>query len=330
MTVLFRVLAAFLLFTFFSICIANVPELNQQELAWIADHPTIRVHNESDWPILRDILQKGMNSLDAEELLSLKERWLGQAQDAPTSDSQQSGLSGLKKPLVVAFAILFGIVLVYVLFRLRRQHGEKKSVVILLILMLLTSIIGDLWVMRLINENDAAMAEAKQHQSDSLQLVDMVRQGSDDLTKLARTFAVTGDGRYLQYFELILSIRSGDAPRPINYHRVYWDYVIATGQYPRADGEPQSLSSLLETLEFSGEEFQLLEGAKIASDQLAVLETTAIGLARGRFKDSYGFYTIEGEPNPAEAVRILHSPEYHHLKAEIMSCLLYTSPSPRD
>ena len=502
MTVLFRVLAAFLLFTFFSICIANEPELNQQELAWIADHPSIRVHNEpdwppfnfieggqpagfsidymnlvsasvgleleyvsgptwnqfidmvrareldvmlnitptperkeffnftdsyvdaviavftpkgatplssmkelegkrvavteglfiqdllardypgvelvitanaletlytliegkadaavdtltvlnylidkntlpglqvafiyrdetastlnaigvrKDWPVLRDILQKGMNSLDAKDLLSLKERWLGQAQDAPTSDSQQSGLSGLKKPLVVAFAILFGIVLVYVLFRLRRQHGEKKSVLILLILMLLTSIIGDLWVMRLINENDAAMAEAKQHQNESLQLVDMIRQSSDDLTKMARTFAVTGDGRYLQYFELILSIRSGDAPRPLDYHRAYWDYVIATGQYPRADGEPQSISSLMETLGFSGEDFQFLESAKTASDQLAVLESTAIGLARGRFKDNYGFYTIKGEPNPAEAVRILHSPEYHRLKAEIMS-----------
>jgi len=272
-----------------------------------------------DWPILRDILQKGMNSLDAEELLSLKARWLGQAQNAPTSDSQQSGLSGLKKPLVVAFAILFGIVLVYILFRLRRQQGEKKSVLILLILMLLTSIIGDLWVMRLINENDAAMAEAKQHQNDSLQLVDMIRQSSDDLTKMARTFAATGDGRYLQYFELILSIRSGDAPRPIDYHRVYWDYVIATGQYPRADGEPQSISSLMETLGFSGEEFQLLESANIASDQLAVLESTAIGLASGLFKDNYGFYTIEGEPNPAEAVRILHSSDYHRLKAEIMS-----------
>ena len=268
---------------------------------------------------MRDILQKGMDSLGEEELLTLKERWLGQAQDAPPSGcAQKSGLGGLRKPLVLAFAILFGIVLVYILFRLRRQQGEKKSVLILLILMLLTSIIGDLWVMRLINENDAAMAEAKQHQNDSLQLVDMIRQSSDDLTKMARTFAATGDGRYLQYFELILSIRSGDAPRPIDYHRIYWDYVIATGQYPRADGEPQSTSSLMETLGFSGEEFQLLESAKTASDQLAVLETTAIGLARGRFKDNYGFYTIEGEPNPAEAVRILHSPEYHRLKAEIM------------
>ena len=271
-----------------------------------------------DWPILRDILQKGMDSLDEEELLTLKERWLGQVQDAPIPASQQSGLSGLRKPIVMAFAILFGIVLVYILSRLRRQHGEKKSVIILLILMLLTSIIGDLWVMRLINENDSAIAEAKQHQFDSLQLVDMIRQNSDDLTKLARTFAATGDGRYLQYFELILSIRSGDAPRPIDYHRIYWDYVIATGQYPRADGEPQSITSLMETLGFSGEEFQLLESATIASDQLAVMESTAIGLTSGLFKDNYGFYTIEGEPNPAEAVRILYSADYHRLKAEIM------------
>ena len=50
MTVLFRILPALLLFTFFSICVADELELTPQERAWITEHPTIRVHNEMNWP----------------------------------------------------------------------------------------------------------------------------------------------------------------------------------------------------------------------------------------------------------------------------------------
>ena len=59
--------------------------------------------------------------------------------------------------------------------------------------------------------------------------MDELRQSSDDLTRMARTYAATGDQRFVDYFNQILDIRSGKAPRPLQYGRVYWDLVIASG-----------------------------------------------------------------------------------------------------
>ena len=69
--------------------------------------------------------------------------------------------------------------------------------------------------------------------SDSLRVMDELRQSSDDLTRMARTYAATGDQRFVDYFNQILDIRSGKAPRPLQYGRVYWDLVIASGSAPQ-------------------------------------------------------------------------------------------------
>jgi PAS domain S-box-containing protein len=271
-----------------------------------------------DWPILRNILQKGMDSLDEGELSTLRDRWLSSSQDTFGPEPESSGHGMLSTSLVIAFAAILAFVLIFILYRLRRQHGEKKSMLVLLILMLLASIAGELWVLNLIRDNNLNIAEAKQHRYESLRLVDQIRQSSDDLTRMARTFAATGDERYLEYFNRILAIRSGEAPRPVEYERVYWDYVTATGKYPRADGRPESILSLMESRGFSGEEIRLLESAKGASDKLAVLEARAMNLTRGLYPDEQSEFNIRGESDRATAMRLLHSSDYHSWKAEIM------------
>ena len=72
--------------------------------------------------------------------------------------------------------------------------------------------------------------------SQSLRLADELRQTSDDLTRMARTYVVSGDRRYRDYLEEILAIRDGRAPRPEQYDRIYWDVVTSTGQRPRPFG----------------------------------------------------------------------------------------------
>ena len=71
---------------------------------------------------------------------------------------------------------------------------------------------------------DIALAEGRRHHSS--RLADELRQGSDDLTRMARLHVVTGEARYKAYFERILAIRDGKAPRPIDYGNVYWDFVV--------------------------------------------------------------------------------------------------------
>jgi ABC-type amino acid transport substrate-binding protein len=199
-----------------------------------------------DWPILRDILQTAMDSLDEKDLAAARDRWLGTGASQADSHSNPLAFGGLNKQLMAFLAAIFILLVLYILFRLRQQHGDRKSVLITLIFMLLASIGGGAWALKLLDDTSDEITSARQYRVEALQIVDLLRQTSDDLTKMARTFAATGDKRYLQYFELILAIREGDAPRPLDYHRIYWDYVIASGDYPRADGEPQSILSVLE------------------------------------------------------------------------------------
>ena len=221
--------------------------------------------------------------------------------------------------MMTALTVVFLAVLGLALARMRKRTGQQKRTLILLILMLLASIAGGLWVLKLLDQNNDAFAFAKQQRYDSLQLVDLVRQTSDDLTRMARTFAATGDERFLDYFEHILSIRKGDAPRPIDYHRVYWDLVSASGDYPRADGQPEAISAVMERYGFTGEELFLMEQAERASNELAVLESEAISLAQGLYPDDNGWFTVPGEQDRSKAISILHSEHYHRDKARIMS-----------
>ena len=61
-------------------------------------------------------------------------------------------------------------------------------------------------------------------------LADQLCQTSDDLTRLARPYAVTGDPAYEQQYMDILDIRNGKKPRPEAYFRIYWYFVAADGK----------------------------------------------------------------------------------------------------
>jgi PAS domain S-box-containing protein len=300
----------------------NEQTLTGLQLAFIYrenSHSTLNaIGVRKDWPILRDILQKAMDSLEDQDMATARDHWLGTDTTRADTDPGQVAFGGFSKLLMTFLAGVFILLVFYVLFRLRQERGERKSVLITLIFMLLASIGSGIWVLQLINDANDEITAARQYRIDALQIVDLLRQTSDDLTKMARTFAATGDERYLQYFELILAIREGDAPRPLDYHRIYWDYVIASGDYPRADGEPQSILSVLEEAGFSGEELTLLERARDSSNRLAELETRAINLAKGLYPNAIGLYMVPGEPDLDQAIAILHGSKYHGHKARIM------------
>ena len=62
---------------------------------------------------------------------------------------------------------------------------------------------------------------ANQRRQISILLADQLRQSSDDLTRMARTYVVTGDPRYKKYYQDILDIRDGKKPRPKAYQYAY-------------------------------------------------------------------------------------------------------------
>ena len=131
-----------------------------------------------------------------------------------------------------------------------------------------------------------------------------LRHSSDDLTRMARTHAVTGDERFRRHFQEILDIRNGAAPRPIDYHLVYWDLVTAADERPRGAGEAVALRTLMQEAGFTAEELMMLEAAEDESNLLTQMENDAFAAVAAGDLDA--------------AQQLLHSPAYHQAKAEIM------------
>ncbi len=153
----------------------------------------------------------------------------------------------------------------------------------------------------------------------SYQVADELRQSSDDLTRLARTYALTGNSDYESMYMDILAIRNGEKPLPEKYHQIYWDLVINYGQKPKPDGQTISIQKRMEELGFSQSEFALLKEAQNNSDALVNLEVKAMNAVKGIFLDpSSGQYTMKGEPDKSMAAELLHSKKYHVEKAKIM------------
>ena len=149
-------------------------------------------------------------------------------------------------------------------------------------------------------------------------LADELRQSSDDLTRLARTYAVTGDAKYeKQYFD-ILDIRNGKKPRPEHYERIYWDFVAAGIDKPQPDGATASLQALMKEAGFSEQEFAKLKEAQNNSDALVKNETIAMNAVKGLFDDGTGQFTKKGDPDLELARKLTHDENYHKYKAQIM------------
>ena len=139
---------------------------------------------------------------------------------------------------------------------------------------------------------------------DAYLLADELRQSSDDLTRMARLYTVTGEDRYRTYFQRILDIRNGISPRPNMPYEAYWDITLATGQMPTADGEAKALRDLLRDAGLSDAQMDLVSQVEANSNALAQLENQALNATT---------------PAELENVRgILHSQDYHNRKMQIM------------
>jgi methyl-accepting chemotaxis protein len=168
---------------------------------------------------------------------------------------------------------------------------------------------------------DSAQEDLKSKQEiryRSYLLADELRQSSDDLTRLARTYVVTGDPAYEQQYNDILDIRNGKKPRPQEYYRIYWDFVAADGQKPRPDGATIALQELMKQAGFTDAEFAKLREAQANSDALVKTEVIAMNAVKGLFDDGKGNFTVHGAPNHAMARDLMHNAAYHRYKAQIM------------
>ena len=143
-----------------------------------------------------------------------------------------------------------------------------------------------------------------QQREDAHDLAAELRHSSDDLTRMARTYAVTGDERFRRHFQEILDIRNGTVPRPMDYHLVYWDLVTAAEERPRGTGEAVALRTLMQDAGFTAAELTMLEAAEDESNLLTEMENDAFAAVAAGDLDA--------------AQQMLQSPAYHKAKADIM------------
>ncbi|WP_422051012.1 methyl-accepting chemotaxis protein [Shimia sp.] len=170
-------------------------------------------------------------------------------------------------------------------------------------------------------QSGEALRNAYEQQYTSYLLADELRQSSDDLTRLARTYVVTADPAYEAQYMEILAIRNGEKERPSDYHRIYWDFVAAGHPVPAGSGITRSLEDLMRDAGFTDAEFELLAQAKANSDGLVALEVRAMNAVKGIYQDSTGAYTVNAKPDFALARDLMHSKQYHQYKADIMAPL---------
>ena len=163
------------------------------------------------------------------------------------------------------------------------------------------------------------LQKAHSAQYGSYLLADELRQSSDDLTRMARSFAATGSAHYERQYLDVVAMRAGEKPRPQSPHRIYWDLVGADDRRPRPAGKTLGLLEEMRQFGFTEMEFQQLELATQRSNALIELETEALNAVHGRFRDSAGGYTVTGEPNLEFARGLLFSPDYAGAKQLVMT-----------
>lgn len=156
------------------------------------------------------------------------------------------------------------------------------------------------------------LEESYRQQYVSYLLADELRQSSDDLTRLGRTYVITKDPAYEQQYMRILAIRNGEQARPDGYNRIYWDFVAANGQNPRPDSNVRrGLIDLMKDAGFTEGELAKLNEAKNNSDALVNTEVAAFKLVQQTDDDPIA--------NQQKAIAMMHDKAYHQNKGRIMS-----------
>ena len=151
----------------------------------------------------------------------------------------------------------------------------------------------------LLNRNQEDVKRSQEIRYQSYRIANELRQSVDDLTHFARTYVVTGDPKYEEYYKDVLAIRNGNKPRP--------------------DGEAASLTTFMARAAFTPEEMTRMIEAIDEADTLLKIEAKAFLAMKGRYDDGTGNFTKKGKPDQAMAIRLMHDDAYQTVKARVMA-----------
>jgi two-component system sensor histidine kinase/response regulator len=166
---------------------------------------------------------------------------------------------------------------------------------------------------------------AQTHRQEAISLAERLKEDTEQLTSLVRTYTSTSEARYLTYYYDILSIREGEKPQPPAYDTVaYWDLVIAgviLHKMP-TQGQRFSLSDRMKSLGFSADEFSALSDVNAATNAMKQMEQIAFAATQGLFDPATQQFVSDGEPHLVYANWLVYSKSYNVLKASLSKSVL--------
>lgn len=194
-----------------------------------------------------------------------------------------------------------------------RQIVSALSVVVALLLALLIALSVAA------SEAEDRVAIASERREQTQRLVAELRQGTDDLSRLARSFVATGEYQAERQYQAIAEIRDGRRPRPEHYERIYWDLVDADGRPPRPDSAViVPLGELMQQAGFSRDEMAKVEEVRSRSGAVLAIELRAMELVRRHTRDRVLIDAALREDPLQQARRLLHDPRYELARAAMM------------
>ncbi|UFS56293.1 methyl-accepting chemotaxis protein [Comamonadaceae bacterium M7527] len=168
------------------------------------------------------------------------------------------------------------------------------------------------------SQND--LSKAMDNRFVSRGLAAELRSSSEELTRLARTYVVTGDDRYEDAYWRVLDVRNGKLPRPdgqqVALHTLMQQQGLTKAEFEQLKPVHEWVHT--HRLGFTKAEFEQLKKAEDNSSNLVTTEATAMNAVKGFFDDGQGGYTVRGEPDVDMAVSIMFDQKYHADKASIM------------
>jgi signal transduction histidine kinase/CheY-like chemotaxis protein len=187
----------------------------------------------------------------------------------------------------------------------RRDPPSLRRLLAMLLVVLGLLVAALLVVASLQVSASAAQSRAENARTNSFLIADSMRQSSNDLTNMVRLYVATGRPQYRGYYQQILAIRAGTAPRPRNYDSSFWDRVLAEGEGFVRYGPPESLTAQMRAAHFARDEFRALQASLNASNGLARLEVSVMAQTARRASRGASF-TYRSAAGAAGAAGLLY------------------------
>lgn len=200
------------------------------------------------------------------------------------------------------------------------NHLKLRNISIGFSVLVLLMLSANTFFIVLIQQAYSSVVQAQDHRQKSIALSNELHQEAEQLVRLVRAYAITGENRYLFYYYDILAIRQGDKAAPDTLNPItYWDDVIAGKIQHKlpAEGIKSSLENRMNQWGFGKEEFNALKHVLAATDEMNKIEQIAFAATQGLYDPIKLEFVSEGEPHLDYASKLVHSTDYNLRKATL-------------